>query len=67
LEKNAKKRPANFDMAKKIKKKKPKVTNTANTTALLTEEQMSVMMKKVMASMKEKYGDQRKPKRQVHY
>jgi hypothetical protein len=54
-------------MAKAIKKKKPKATNTANATALFTEEQMSVMMKKVMASMKEKYGDQKKPKRQVHY
>jgi hypothetical protein len=54
-------------MAKAIKKKKPKATNTANATALFTEEQMSVMMKKVMASMKEKYGDQRKPKHQVHY
>jgi hypothetical protein len=59
LEKNAKKRPANFDMAKAIKKKKPKATNTANATALFTEEQMSVMMKKVMASMKEKFGDQK--------
>jgi hypothetical protein len=67
LEKNAKKRPANFDMAKAIKKKKPKATNTANAMALFTEEQMSVMMKKVMASMKEKYGDQKKQKGQVHY
>jgi hypothetical protein len=67
LEKNAKKRPANFDMAKAIKKKKPKKMNTADAAALFTEEQVSVTMKNVMASMKEKYGDKKTPKHQVHY
>jgi hypothetical protein len=35
--------------------------------SLFTEEQVSVMMDKVMASMKEKYGGKKKPKRQVQF
>jgi hypothetical protein len=46
----------------------PKVAAAANSTAaLFTEEQVSVMMKKVMASMKERYGKKKKPKRQVQF
>jgi hypothetical protein len=62
LDKNAKKRPANFQPAntnstKKLKTEKALVTGTE---PLFTEEQMSVMMKKVMASIKEKYGGSKK-------
>jgi hypothetical protein len=67
LDKNAKKRPANYRTANAIRKK-PKVAAAAsstNTAALFTEEQVSVMMKRVMASMKDKYGHKKKPKRQV--
>jgi hypothetical protein len=51
LEKNAKKRLANYRTANAIAKK-PKVavtTGSPSTAALFTEEQLSVMMKKVMA------------------
>jgi hypothetical protein len=61
------KRPANYRAANAIAKK-PKLaaaTGSANIAALLTEEQLSVMMKKVMSSVKEKYGAKKKPKRQV--
>jgi hypothetical protein len=69
LEKNAKKRPANYRAANAIAKK-PKVaaaTSLASTAELFTEEQLSVMMKKVMSSMKEKYGNKRKPKHLVRF
>jgi hypothetical protein len=58
LEKSAKKHLANYRVANAIAKK-PKTaaaTDSANTAALFTEEQLSVMMKKVMSSVKEKYG-----------
>jgi hypothetical protein len=42
-------------------------TASASTAALFTTEQVSVMMKKVMASLKEKYGSNKKTKRQVHF
>jgi hypothetical protein len=69
LDKNAKKQPANFQPANtnsttKLKTEKALVTGTE---PLFTEEQMSVMMKKVMASIKDKYGGSKKIKRQVHY
>jgi transposase InsO family protein len=69
LEKNANKRPANFQTANPVAKKKPKTqqTLTTGTEPLFTEEQVSVMMKKVMASVKEKYGGSKKIKRKVHY
>jgi hypothetical protein len=43
------------------------MTTSAITTALITDEQVSVMMKKVMASLKEKDGNNKKTKRQVHF
>jgi hypothetical protein len=64
LEKNAKKRPANYHTANAIAKK-PKVaaaTSSANTAALCTEEQLLVMMKKVISSMKENNGNKKKAK-----
>jgi hypothetical protein len=69
LEKNAKKRPANYRVANTVAKKQKvaAATSSASTAALFTEEQLSVMMKKVMSSMKEKYGNRKKPKCQVQF
>jgi hypothetical protein len=67
--KNAKKREAASQSANPILKKSKYATTTssATTAALFTEEQVSVMMKNVMSSLKEKYGGDKKPKRQVHF
>jgi hypothetical protein len=69
LEKNSKKRPANFQTTNSILKKSKyaKKPESSGTKALFTEEQVSVMMGKVMASIKEKYGGKKKPKRQVQF
>ena len=70
LEKNAKKRPANFQSTNSILKKSKYAKKTAEssaTQAIFTEEQVSVMMGQVMASMKKKYGGTKKAKRQVHF
>jgi hypothetical protein len=68
-EKNAKKHEAASQSANPILKKSKyaTMTSSATTAALFTEEQVSVMMKNVMASLKEKYGGDKKPKRQVHF
>jgi hypothetical protein len=68
-EKNAKNREAASQSANPILKKSKYSTTTssATTAALFTEEQVSVMMKNVMASLKEKYGGDKKPKQQVHF
>jgi hypothetical protein len=67
--KNAKKHEAASQSANPILKKSKYATTTssANTAALFTEEQVSVMMKNVMSSLKEKYGGDKKPKQQVHF
>jgi hypothetical protein len=69
LDKNAKKRPASFQTTNSILKKSKyaKKSPSSKTEAFFTEEQVSVMMGKVMASMKEKYGGKKKPKRQVQF
>jgi hypothetical protein len=69
LEKHAKKREAASQSANPILKKSKYATTTASasTASLFTDEQVSVMMKKVMASLKEKYGNKKKTKRQVHF
>jgi hypothetical protein len=69
LDKNAKKRPANFQTTNSILKKLKyaKKSPSSKTEAFFTEEQVSVMMGKVMASMKEKYSSKKKPKRQVQF
>jgi hypothetical protein len=63
-EKNAKKHEAASQSANPILKKLKYATTTssATTAALFTEEQVSVMMKNVMASLKDKYGGNKKPK-----
>jgi hypothetical protein len=68
-EKNAKKRPANVQTTNSILKKSKyaKKTSGSSAEALFTEEQVSVMMEQVMASMREKYGGKKKPKHQVHF
>jgi hypothetical protein len=65
LEKNANKRPANFRTANTIAKKKaPKAAEEAH----FTQDQVSEMMKTVMASMKKKYGlNENREKRQVRF
>jgi hypothetical protein len=62
LEKNAKKREATSQSAYPILKKSKYATTTASasTAALFTDEQVLVMMKKVMASLKMKYGNNKK-------
>jgi hypothetical protein len=69
LEKHEKKREAASQLANPIltKLKYATMTTSAITTALITDEQVSVMMKKVMASLKEKDGNNKKTKRQVHF
>jgi hypothetical protein len=69
LEKNAKKRPASFQTTNSILKKSKHANKSpsSKTKAFFTEEQVSVMMGQVMASMKEKYGGNKKPKRQVQF
>jgi hypothetical protein len=68
LDKNAKKRPASFQTTNSILKKSKyaKKKSGSSTEAHFTEEQVSVMMGQVMASMKEKYGGNKKTKHQVH-
>jgi hypothetical protein len=69
LDKNAKKRPANYCTANAIRKKPKVATNSSSkdTAALFTDKQVSGMIKRVMASMKSKYGQEKKPKRQVRF
>jgi hypothetical protein len=69
LDKNAKKRPANFQTTNSILKKSKyaKKSPSSKTEAFFTEEQVSVMMGTVMASIKEKYGSKKKPKCQVQF
>jgi hypothetical protein len=69
LDKNAKKRPASFQTTNSILKKSKyaKKTSGSSTEAHFTEKQVSVMIGQVMASMKEKYGGNKKQKRQVHF
>jgi ABC-type Zn2+ transport system substrate-binding protein/surface adhesin len=64
LDKNAKKRPASFQTTNSILKKSKyaKKKSGSSTEAHFTEEQVSVMMGQVMASMKEKYGGNKKTK-----
>jgi hypothetical protein len=65
LEKNASKQPANFHTANTITKK-PALKATEE--ALFTQDQMSEMMKTVMASMKKIYGsNENREKRQVRF
>jgi hypothetical protein len=68
-EKNAKKRPANVQTTNSILKKSKYAMKTSGSSAeaLFTDEQVSVMMEQVMASMRETYGSKKKPKRQVHF
>jgi hypothetical protein len=69
LDKNAKKRPASFQTTNSILKKSKyaKKSPSSKTEAFFTEEQVSFMMGTVMASMKEKYGSKKKPKRLVQF
>jgi hypothetical protein len=68
LAKNEKKRPANFQSANAMVAKKAKTAKKDSTQALFTSEQVSAMMKTVMASLKEKYGsNEKRGKRQVQF
>jgi hypothetical protein len=65
LAKNEKKRPANFQSTNAMMAKKAKKDSTQ---ALFTSEQVSAMMKTVMASLKAKYGsNEKRGKRQVQF